>query len=39
MNELIDAQRKKIAGYLGIAQKAGQIIAGSQMVIDALKKK
>jgi ribosomal protein L7Ae-like RNA K-turn-binding protein len=38
MNEPNDAQQKKIAGYLGIAQKAGRIVAGDNMVKDALEK-
>lgn len=38
MNEPNDAQRKKIAGYLGIAQRAGRIAAGDNIVKDALGK-
>jgi ribosomal protein L7Ae-like RNA K-turn-binding protein len=39
MNELDEQQRIKIAGYLGIAQKAGRIAAGDNNVREALKKK
>ena len=39
MNEFDEQQRIKIAGYLGIAQKAGRIAAGDNNVREALKKK
>jgi ribosomal protein L7Ae-like RNA K-turn-binding protein len=38
MNDLDEQQSKRIAGYLGIAQKAGKIAAGDKMVKDALLK-
>jgi ribosomal protein L7Ae-like RNA K-turn-binding protein len=33
-----EEQRRRIAGYLGLAQKAGRIAAGDQMVKEALEK-
>ena len=39
MNQLDEEQIKKIAGYLGIAQKAGRIAAGDNNVREAFKKK
>lgn len=38
MQQMNEQQRKKIAGYLGIAQRAGKIAAGDNMVKDALHK-
>jgi len=38
MSNLSDEQRRRIAGYLGLAQKAGRIAAGDQMVKEALLK-
>ncbi len=38
MRQMNEQQRKKIAGYLGIAQRAGKIAAGDNMVKDALHK-
>lgn len=38
MSDLSAEQRRRIAGYLGIARKAGCITAGDQMVKEALLK-
>ena len=38
MTELDPVTRDRIAGYLGIAQKAGKIAAGDNMALEALKK-
>jgi ribosomal protein L7Ae-like RNA K-turn-binding protein len=38
MQTLTKQQRSRIAGYLGIAQKAGKIAAGDNAVKEALKK-
>lgn len=38
MSDQLEQQNQKIAGYLGIAQKAGKIAAGDNMVKEALKK-
>ncbi|NLF80455.1 MAG: hypothetical protein GX572_04595 [Clostridia bacterium] len=38
MSNLSDEQKSRIAGYLGLAQKAGRIVAGDQMVKEALLK-
>ena len=39
MNNLTSQQLQRIAGYLGIAQRAGKIISGNNMVKEALLKK
>ncbi len=38
MDDLTKQQSSRIAGYLGIAQKAGKIAAGDNMVKEALKR-
>ena len=38
MNEINEQTRKKIAGYLGIAQRAGRVAAGDAMAKDSLVK-
>lgn len=38
MSNLTKQQSTRIAGYLGIAQKAGKIAAGDNMVKEAMKK-
>ena len=39
MNQMSEQEKKKISGYLGIAQRAGKIVAGNNMVKEALEKK